>query len=62
MDGSYTRQDSRIGILLISPRENRIQLSVRLNYRATNNEAEYEALIASLQAAKHVGAQLTNAK
>ncbi|XP_042415121.1 uncharacterized protein LOC122004273 [Zingiber officinale] len=32
------------------------KLSVRLNYRATNNEAEYEAFIAGLQAAKHVGA------
>ena len=27
-----------------------------MNYRATNNEAEYEALIAGLQAARHIGA------
>ena len=56
MNGSSTRQGSGIGILLISPREDKLQLSVRMNYRATNNEAEYKALIAGLQAAQHVGA------
>ncbi|XP_042400762.1 uncharacterized protein LOC121990751 [Zingiber officinale] len=56
VDGSFARQGSGIGILLISPREDRVQLSIRLDHRATNNEAEYEALIAGLQAARHVGA------
>ena len=56
MDGSSTRQGSRISVLLISPREDRLQLSIRLIYRATNNEAEYEALIVGLQAARHIGA------
>ncbi|XP_042460586.1 uncharacterized protein LOC122044113 [Zingiber officinale] len=56
VDGSSARQGSGIDILLISPREDRIQLSIRLDYRATNNEAEYEALIAGLQVARHVGA------
>ena len=56
VDGSYTRQGSGIGVLLISPREDRLKLSIRLNYRATNNEAEYEVLIAGLQAARHIGA------
>ncbi|XP_042460623.1 uncharacterized protein LOC122044154 [Zingiber officinale] len=56
MDGSSARQGSGIDILLISPREARMQLSIRLDYQATNNEAEYEALIAGLQAARHVGA------
>ncbi|XP_042400229.1 uncharacterized protein LOC121990029 [Zingiber officinale] len=56
VDGSFTRQGSGIDVLLISPHGERIHLSVRLDYRATNNEAEYEALIAGLQAARHVGA------
>ncbi|XP_042446637.1 uncharacterized protein LOC122031607 [Zingiber officinale] len=56
VDGSSARQGSGINILLISPREDRMQLSIRLDYRATNNEAEYEALIVGLQAARHVGA------
>ncbi|XP_042472220.1 uncharacterized protein LOC122054861 [Zingiber officinale] len=55
VDGSSTRQGSRIGILLISPQEDRMQLSVRLDYRATNKEAKYEALIVGLQEARHVG-------
>ncbi|XP_042386420.1 uncharacterized protein Mb2253c-like [Zingiber officinale] len=33
-----------------------MHLSVWLDYRTTNNEAEYEALIAGLQVARHVGA------
>ncbi|XP_042401198.1 uncharacterized protein LOC121991255 [Zingiber officinale] len=56
VDGSSTQQGSGVGILLISPKEVRMQLSIRLEYRATNNEVEYEALIAWLQAARHVGA------
>ncbi|XP_042410202.1 14.7 kDa ribonuclease H-like protein [Zingiber officinale] len=56
VDGSSTRQGSGISILLISPQEEWVQLSVRLEYRATNNEVEYEALITDLQAARHVGA------
>ncbi|XP_042467184.1 uncharacterized protein LOC122050335 [Zingiber officinale] len=56
VDGSSARPGSGIGILLISLKEDRMHLSIRLEYRATNNEAEYEALIADLQAARHVGA------
>ncbi|XP_042400764.1 uncharacterized protein LOC121990755 [Zingiber officinale] len=56
VDGSSARSSSGIGILLISPKEDRMHLSIRLDYRATNNEAEYEALIDGLQAARHVGA------
>ncbi|XP_042415003.1 uncharacterized protein LOC122004140 [Zingiber officinale] len=56
VDGSATRQGSDIGLLLISPQEERMHLSVRLDYCATNNEVEYESLIAGLQPARHVGA------
>ncbi|XP_042426255.1 uncharacterized protein LOC122014139 [Zingiber officinale] len=51
-----TRQGSGVGVLLVSPHGERMHLSVRLDYKATNNEADYEALIAGLQAARHVGA------
>ena len=56
VDGSSTRLGSGIGILLLSPQGELMHLSVWLDYRVTNNEAEYEALIAGLQAARHVGA------
>ncbi|XP_042415389.1 uncharacterized protein LOC122004592 [Zingiber officinale] len=55
VDGSTTHQGSGVGILLISPQGDILQLAVRLNFRATNNEAEYEALLAGMQAARHVG-------
>ncbi|XP_074586639.1 uncharacterized protein LOC141841992 [Curcuma longa] len=56
VDGSAAKQGSGVGVLLISPQEEMIQLSIRLSFRACNNEAEYEALLAGLQAAKRVGA------
>ena len=39
VDGSSTRLGSGIGILLLSPQEEKMHLSVRLDYKATNNEA-----------------------
>ncbi|XP_042437266.1 uncharacterized protein LOC122023266 [Zingiber officinale] len=56
VDGSATHKGSGVGILLISPQGDILQLAVQLNFRATNNEAEYEALLAGLQAAWHIGA------
>ncbi|XP_042441279.1 uncharacterized protein LOC122026610 [Zingiber officinale] len=56
VDGSSTQQGSGISVLLISPHGEWMHLSVRLDFRATNNEAEYEALITGLQAARLVGA------
>ncbi|XP_042423234.1 uncharacterized protein LOC122010827 [Zingiber officinale] len=56
VDGSATHQGSGVGVLLISPQGDILQLAVRLNFRSTNNEAEYEALLAGLQASRHVGA------
>ncbi|XP_042413219.1 uncharacterized protein LOC122002198 [Zingiber officinale] len=56
VDGSANHHGSGVGVLVISPQGDILQLAVRLNFRATNNEAEYEALLAGLQAARHVGA------
>ncbi|XP_042380210.1 uncharacterized protein LOC121972624 [Zingiber officinale] len=55
VDGSATQQGSEVKVLLISPQEDILQIAVQLNFRATNNEAEYETLLAGLQAARHVG-------
>ncbi|XP_074589522.1 uncharacterized protein LOC141845354 [Curcuma longa] len=38
------------------PSREEIQLSIKLCFRASNNEAEYEAVLAGLQAAKRMGA------
>ncbi|XP_074560279.1 uncharacterized protein LOC141816393 [Curcuma longa] len=56
VDGSATKNDSGVGVVLCSPQGETLQLAVRLQFQATNNEAEYEALLTGLQAARHVGA------
>ncbi|XP_042441363.1 uncharacterized protein LOC122026701 [Zingiber officinale] len=56
VDGSANHHGSGVGVLVISPQGDILQVAVRLNFRATNNEAENEALLAGLQVAQHVGA------
>ncbi|XP_042418938.1 uncharacterized protein LOC122007191 [Zingiber officinale] len=55
VDGSANHHGSGVGVLVISPQGDILQLAVRLNFRVTNNEAEYEALLAGLQVARYVG-------
>ncbi|XP_033138748.1 uncharacterized protein LOC117129295 [Brassica rapa] len=55
VDGSSSRNGSGVGIRLISPTSEIIEQSFRLAFPASNNEAEYEALIAGLRLAKAVG-------
>lgn len=45
-----------MGVLLVSSHAEEIKLVIQLNFKASNNETEYEALLADLQAAKIVGA------
>ncbi|XP_073042035.1 uncharacterized protein [Primulina eburnea] len=56
VDGASGKDGSGVGILLISPTEEKIQLAVRLDFRASNNEAEYEAVIIGIKAARDAGA------
>ena len=55
-DGSSNKQARGAGIVLISPEGGAIECMVHLDFPATNNESEYEALIAGLDLAKAVGA------
>lgn len=48
-DGSQNLKGSRIGILIISPKGFLLKLRYRLSTLCSNNEAEYEALIAGLK-------------
>ena len=43
---------SRAGRMLISPENHHISSALRFTFRASNNEAEYEALLAGLRLAK----------
>uniref|UniRef100_A0A1J3HXG1 Retrovirus-related Pol polyprotein from transposon opus n=1 Tax=Noccaea caerulescens TaxID=107243 RepID=A0A1J3HXG1_NOCCA len=56
-DGSSSRNGSGIGIRLESPTGEILEQSFRLAFSASNNEAEYEALLAGLRLAKAMGAE-----
>ena len=55
-DGSSNRRVGGAGIVLLSLEGDRIECMVRLDFPTTNNEAEYEAVVASLDLAKATGA------
>ena len=57
MDGSSNRQAGRAGVVLISPEKDRVECMIRLKFHTTNNEVEYEVLIAGLNLAKATGAE-----
>ncbi|XP_075473962.1 uncharacterized protein LOC142505021 [Primulina tabacum] len=56
VDGSAAKDGSGVGVVLISPTGEEVKLAVRLDFRASNNETEYEAVLAGLRAARNVGA------
>ena len=49
-------QASRAGVVLHYPEGDEIECMVRLEFLTTNNEVEYEALVAGLDLVKAVGA------
>ncbi|KAL5564335.1 hypothetical protein UlMin_027499 [Ulmus minor] len=55
VDGSSNVNGAGIGLVLTSPEGDLIQQAIRYGFKATNNEAEYEALIAGLNLAKDMG-------
>ena len=55
VDGSSNVNGSRIGLVLTLPEGDLIQQAIHCDFRTTNNEAKYEALIAGLILAKDMG-------
>ena len=55
VDGLSNVNRSGIGLVLTSPEGDLIQQAIRCGFKAINNEAEYEALIAGLIFAKDMG-------
>nr|CAB3503789.1 unnamed protein product [Digitaria exilis] len=54
-DGSVMKTGAGAGLLFISPHGEHLQYAVRLNFPASNNMAEYEALLAGLKIALELG-------
>src|SRR5918992_398825 len=50
-DGASNQKGAGVGILLVSPQEEHVPMSVKLDFNVTNNAAEYEACIIGLKAA-----------
>ena len=55
-DESSNRRAGGAGIVLLSPEGDRVECMVGLDFPTTNNEVEYEALVAGLDLAKAAGA------
>ncbi|KAI3747104.1 hypothetical protein L6452_09549 [Arctium lappa] len=56
VDGSANIRGTGLGVVLQSPQGGKMVYSIRCDFKATNNEAEYEALIAGIKIARELGA------
>ncbi|XP_021991866.1 uncharacterized protein LOC110888658 [Helianthus annuus] len=60
-DGSSRGKGSGAGLMLISPDEIQLMYALRFDFEFSNNEAEYEALLAGLRMAQSMGATRVDA-
>ncbi|XP_008222088.1 PREDICTED: uncharacterized protein LOC103322009 [Prunus mume] len=57
VDGSVNQQGCGAGLMLTTPDGRKVEYALRFNFRTSNNEAEYEALLAGLRLAKSMSAK-----
>ena len=57
VDGAANHRGSRVGLVLISPERIIIEKSLRLDFSATNNEAEYKVLLVGMTTVQKMGAK-----
>ena len=55
IDGAANQRGSRVGLVLVSPERITTEKSLRLNFSATNNEAEYEVLLMGMMMVQKMG-------
>ncbi|XP_071712850.1 uncharacterized protein [Rutidosis leptorrhynchoides] len=56
-DGASNEEGDGIGLLLVFPKKEEITYAILLKFAASNNEAEYEALLDGLRMAKSIDVQ-----
>ena len=56
-DESSNQRSGGAGVVIQTPKGDKIECMIRLDFPTTNNEAEYEALIVGLDLAKATGAE-----
>jgi ribonuclease HI len=54
-DGALNLEGAGVGVLLISPQREQLKYVLQIHYKASNNGAEYEALIHGLRIAVSLG-------
>ena len=57
VDGASSALGARAGIVLITPEGIKLEHSLRLGFKASNNKAKYEALLAGLRVVSELGAR-----
>ncbi|CAL9017932.1 unnamed protein product, partial [Prunus brigantina] len=57
VDGSANQQGCGAGLVLTTPDGGKLEYALRFSFRTSNNEAEYEALLAGLRLAKSMSAK-----
>ncbi|XP_061345875.1 uncharacterized protein LOC133291606 [Gastrolobium bilobum] len=62
VDGSSNIKGSGAGVIVESPQGITVEHSIHFGFKASNNQAEYEAVLAGLAMAKDLGATNINLK
>ncbi|XP_059432543.1 uncharacterized protein LOC132165870 [Corylus avellana] len=62
VDGSSTKRNGGARVVMITPDGRELKSSLRLEFKTTNNEAEYEAVIAGLGLAQELEAELVEVR
>nr|KYP72226.1 hypothetical protein KK1_004813 [Cajanus cajan] len=62
VDGSSNSKGGGAGIILEGPNQVNLEQSLKFGFKVTNNQAEYEALLAGLRLARDLGARKVNCK
>ena len=57
-DGAINQKGAGVGVVVITPEKLVMEKSLRLGFLATNNEAEYEALLAGVAMVRQLGGDM----
>ncbi|KAL0444710.1 UNVERIFIED_CONTAM: hypothetical protein Slati_2193700 [Sesamum latifolium] len=57
IDGSSTIQDSGAGIVITTPQGEDLEFAIKFDFKASNNEVEYEALVIGMRMVHEAGAR-----
>lgn len=57
VDGSFINSVARGGVVLVTLEGTKLEYAIRFGFKATNNEAEYEAVLTGLHLARALGAK-----